>query len=188
VSLKYAVLGFLVLSPLTGYGLKKAFDSSVRHFWFADQSQIYRTLKLLVEEGLTDVEPLPAQEGPASKVYHITEAGSTELHRWLTTPLPPREEHDAFLVQFFFASALPDAEVVALLEREAALDRDLLAHYDQVARHSTPADGASPSRAQAFAFLTLEYGVRMTQAHLHWVEDAIAQLKRSPEAPSEQHS
>jgi PadR family transcriptional regulator, regulatory protein AphA len=44
MSLKYAILGFLSLAPLSGYDLKKSFDRSLGHLWPADQSQIYRTL------------------------------------------------------------------------------------------------------------------------------------------------
>ncbi len=47
MSLKHAILGFLELSPFSGYDLKKAFDGSVQHFWPADQAQIYRTLNQL---------------------------------------------------------------------------------------------------------------------------------------------
>ena len=49
MSLEYAILGFLNYHPYTGYDLKKIFDTSVRHFWPADQSQIYRTLARLTE-------------------------------------------------------------------------------------------------------------------------------------------
>jgi PadR family transcriptional regulator AphA len=34
------------------YGLKKAFDCSVQHFWTANRSWIYRELAVLHEEGL----------------------------------------------------------------------------------------------------------------------------------------
>ena len=47
MSLEYAILGFLNYLPLSGYDLKKMFDTSVQHFWPADQSQIYRTLARL---------------------------------------------------------------------------------------------------------------------------------------------
>jgi len=40
MSLQHAILGFLNYKSLTGYDLKKIFDTSVRHFWAADQSQI----------------------------------------------------------------------------------------------------------------------------------------------------
>ena len=56
MSLDHAILGFLNYHPYTGYDLKKIFDSSVQHFWPADQSQIYRTLNRLTEQGFAKME------------------------------------------------------------------------------------------------------------------------------------
>jgi len=172
MSLKHAILGFLSFQPFTGYDLKKAFDNSVQHFWSADQSQIYRTLDQIVEAGWAEVELVEQATRPNRKVYHLTEAGRAELYRWLTTPLAHREEHDPFLVQLFFASTLTDAEVESLLEREAVAAREELAVYEQI-RQRYPAT----VRAQAFAMLTLDYGLQSTQAHLDWIESALAQLR-----------
>jgi DNA-binding PadR family transcriptional regulator len=52
------VLGLLNLAPMTGYDLKKVFDSSISHFWAADKAQIYRTLTALVADGYATVEVL----------------------------------------------------------------------------------------------------------------------------------
>ncbi|MBK7448579.1 MAG: PadR family transcriptional regulator [Anaerolineales bacterium] len=54
MSLKHAILGFLSFKPFSGYELKKAFDSSVQHFWPANQSQIYRTLAELEGGGFVE--------------------------------------------------------------------------------------------------------------------------------------
>ena len=62
MSLKYAILGFLSYKSFSGYDLKKAFDNSVRHFWSANQSQIYRTLAQLDEEGLVAKEVIEREE------------------------------------------------------------------------------------------------------------------------------
>ncbi|MFN8595678.1 MAG: PadR family transcriptional regulator [Anaerolineae bacterium] len=173
MSLKHAILGFLSLQPFTGYDLKKAFDGSVRHFWSADQSQIYRTLDQIVEAGWAEVELVEQATRPNRKVYHVTPTGRAELQRWLTSPLAHREEHEPFLVQLFFASGLPDAEVEALLEREADDARAQLAVYEQI-RQQYPAT----SRQQAFVMLTLDYGIQSTQARLTWIEQVLAQLRR----------
>jgi len=88
MSLKHAILGFLSYKPLSGYDLKKAFDNSVRHFWPADQSQIYRTLAQLTAEGL--VERAADGEGPRDRhPYHITATGLSELRQWLVASSPP---------------------------------------------------------------------------------------------------
>ena len=146
---------------------------SVQHFWSADQSQIYRTLEQIVAAGWAEVELVEQQERPNRKVYHITRPGRAELRRWLTAPLVHREEHDPFLIQLFFASHLSDVEVEALLEREAAAAREQLATFDQIRQQFSPAS----SRTQAFTLLTLDYGIQSTQAHLTWIEAALAQVR-----------
>ena len=72
MSLKHAILGFLQYGPSTGYELKKVFDNSVQHFWPADQSQIYRTLVWLEEQGWVSMELIPQDDHPDRKVYSIS--------------------------------------------------------------------------------------------------------------------
>ena len=122
MSLEYAILGFLNYLPLSGYDLKKMFDSSVQHFWPADQSQIYRTLSRLMENGLVEMEKVPQDDRPDRKVYSITDAGRTELMKWLAGPTPMGEPRSAALVQVFFAGQLSDAE---FLEDEEKLKQRL---------------------------------------------------------------
>lgn len=76
MSLEFAILGFLNYHPYTGYDLKKIFNSSVRHFWSADQSQIYRTLANLTKRSLINMEKVLQDD---RKVYHITETGRNEV-------------------------------------------------------------------------------------------------------------
>ena len=83
MSLEYAILGFLNYRPLSGYDLKKVFDNSVRHFWPADQSQIYRTLAKLAEQGYVEQEIVRGLDRPDRKEYRITPAGQEALHTWL---------------------------------------------------------------------------------------------------------
>lgn len=173
MSLKHAILGFLSLAPLSGYDLKKAFDNSVRHFWYADQSQIYRTLTQIVDEGWAKVETIPQDERPNRKVYHLTKTGRQELDTWLRTPLPPEEEHNALLVQIFFASRLDNDDALAMLEREAARARAALAELKQVAQQTPNVN----SREQEFALLTLDYGIQANKFLVRWLERAIERLK-----------
>jgi PadR family transcriptional regulator AphA len=91
MSLEFAILGFLNYHPYTGYDLKKIFDTSVRHFWPADQSQIYRTLTQLTKKGYAEMEKVLQEDRPDRKVYHITKAGREALLAWLAGP-PPLDE------------------------------------------------------------------------------------------------
>jgi DNA-binding PadR family transcriptional regulator len=178
MSLEHAILGFLNYLPFSGYDLKKAFDTSVRHFWPADQSQIYRTLGRLANKGWADLEFIEQADRPDRKVYHITAAGREELQRWLSDPLPVKEHRNANLVQVFFAGQMNDDEVLAIFEREAERVRYILEHYDQVPAEAQPyVDMVGSSREAFFWFLTLECGTYMFRAQLAWLESVIERIK-----------
>ena len=178
MSLEYAILGFLNYHPYTGYDLKKIFDTSVRHFWSADQSQIYRTLARLMEQGHVAMEKVPQADRPDRKVYSITETGRAELLRWLASPPPLDEPHSAPLVQVFFAGNLSDAEILDKFEDFAGVMRQLLARYDAVPSALGPFEREITSpREHYFWMLTLDNGVRNMRANLEWAESIIAAIK-----------
>lgn len=175
LSLEHAILGFLQYRPLSGYDLKSYFDMSVRHFWPADQSQIYRTLSKLAERGLAEVEVIAQDDRPDRKVYHITEEGHEELLRWLTSSAQCKNNRVALLVQVFFAGHLTDEEVLAIFRSMAERTSQSL---EMLRNLPKPENAPGMSRDAFFWGLTLEYGLRMTAASLGWIEDVIARLER----------
>jgi DNA-binding PadR family transcriptional regulator len=178
MSLEYAILGFLNYHPYTGYDLKKIFDTSVQHFWPADQSQIYRTLSRLTEQGYVKMEKVPQEDRPERKVYHITEAGRTELINWLSGPPPFGESRSAPLVQVFFAGQLSDKEVLVKFENFAAILRADLAQYDQIPAMISPyQQEINLPREHFFWMLTLENGIRNMRANLEWAESVIERIR-----------
>ncbi len=178
MSLEYAILGFLNYHPYSGYDLKKIFDNSVRHFWPADQSQIYRTLSRLTEQGYARMEKIPQEDRPDRKVYHITEAGRADLLKWLAGPPPLGEPRSASLIQVFFAGQLSDQEILAKFEEVAAILRMVLAQYDQIPAALGPYQQEIDSpREHFFWMLTLENGIRSMRASLEWAESVIDRIK-----------
>lgn len=171
MSLKHAILGFLSFQSLSGYDLKKAFDRSVQHFWPANQSQIYRTLAKLNEDGLVEQEVVEREERLDLKLYHITPAGQDELHRWLSTPLPAADYREPFLIQLYFGSKLVDDELLAVLQHEIQGMQAKLAEFKQVYRLYQDQLATHPHpRAFFLSVLTLEYGLLNTQASLDWLK------------------
>jgi DNA-binding PadR family transcriptional regulator len=178
MSLEFAILGFLNYHPYTGYDLKKIFDTSVRHFWPADQSQIYRTLSKLTENSWVEMEKVPQDDRPDRKVYHITDSGRQELLRWLSGSPPMGEPRSAPLIQVFFAGQLSDEEIMAKFEGFAAIMRAVLAQYDQIPSQLGPYQQEITSpREHFFWLLTLDNGVRNMRANLEWAESVIEQIK-----------
>jgi DNA-binding PadR family transcriptional regulator len=178
MSLDHAILGFLNYLPLSGYDLKKMFDNSVQHFWPADQSQIYRTLARLTEQGQIEMEKVAQDSRPDRKVYHITDAGRQELLSWLEG-LPPMEPNrSASLVQVFFLGQLPDAEILAKFEGFAAMMGAILEVYNQIPEKLNEYAHLVGSPREAFFWnLTLDLGLRTMRADLEWAESIIEQIK-----------
>jgi len=180
MSLEFAILGFLNYHPYSGYDLKKIFDTSIRHFWPADQSQIYRTLSRLTEQGFAGMEKVPQDDRPDRKLYHITDPGRRELLKWLAGPPPLGESRSASLIQVFFAGQLSDEEILAKFEGYAAMMRLILAQYDQVPAQITPfQEEIGSPREHFFWMLTLDNGIRSMRASLEWAEDVIKRIKNN---------
>jgi len=184
MSLKHAILGFLSYTPLSGYDLKKAFDSSVQHFWPADQSQIYRTLSQLVVEGLA--ERAAGGEGPRDRhTYAITDAGQAELRRWLATPLPPQDDRNPFLIQVFFAANLGAEEALAIVEAHRAQIRQQAAMFAALYEHALAQHPVAPSpEAYFFSLLTLEYVLSLVPGYLRWLDSAVDRIRRGDSTPA----
>jgi PadR family transcriptional regulator, regulatory protein AphA len=178
MSLEYAILGFLSYKPFSGYDLKKIFDNSVRHFWFADQSQIYRTLARLTEKGWAEVEVVEGIDRPDRKVYRVTSEGQKELRSWLVGAFPVDTPHSAPLIQVFFAGQLTDEEILAKFTEAAAIFRGILERYDQVPRQIEEYIQMVDSPREAyFWLLTLDLGIRTMQVQLEWAEEVIQKIQ-----------
>lgn len=178
MSLKHAILGFLSFLPLSGYDLKKAFDNSVQHFWPANQSQIYRTLAELEEQGMVTKEVIEREERLDMKIYHVTEAGRAELHGWLTTPQPERDDREPFLIQVYFGGQISDDELLKVMRHKLKETEERLSLYESVYQmvQNTPRTIPDP-RANFLAILTLEAGYVNNQSIAAWLRSAIERIE-----------
>ena len=173
MGLRHAVLGLLSLRPMTGYELKKAFDNSVNHFWSADQSQIYRTLSGLVDDGLATRSTVLHDDRPNSHPHTLTGAGATELDRWLTAPLVNPPVREPFLVRLYFADRLPIAEIRRLVASRRQERVERLAALEVIDIPDRPDDVTYVLR-QA----TLSNGLAHVRAELAWLDDLDQHLDR----------
>ena len=83
------------------------------------------------------------------------------------------------MIQVFFAGQLSDEEILAMFKREAEPLRALLARYDEVPQDIAPfVETVGSPREAFFWMLTLEYGIRMAQAALEWMESVIQRIEQ----------
>jgi PadR family transcriptional regulator, regulatory protein AphA len=186
MSLEYAILGFLNYHPYTGYDLKKIFDTSVRHFWSADQSQIYRTLTHLSELSYVKMDKIPQEDRPDRKVYSITETGRKSFLNWLANPPILGESRSAPLIQVFFAGNLRDEEILAKFKEFAGIMRAILSQYEKVPGMILPyQQEISSPREHFFWMLTLENGISNMRANLEWAESVIDRINKGQIPPKQ---
>ncbi|WP_147915240.1 PadR family transcriptional regulator [Ruania zhangjianzhongii] len=165
------ILGFLSIGPMTGYDLKRHFDSSAAYFWSADKAQIYRTLASLVDDGLAETEVVPGDGAPDRILHRITPAGQSALDAWLASPLDRQPERDPFLARMFFAG--DDAERVRRLvtARRTAVD-SFVQELEQVRADAPPLDrGENP--AAWLRIQTLEHGIAAGRHELAWLDSLL---------------
>jgi PadR family transcriptional regulator AphA len=94
----YAILGHLAMQPWTMYDLAAQMRRNVHYFFPRAESQVYAEPKNLVKLGLATADTETTGKR-ARTVYAITEAGRTELGRWLASPVSkgPQLEFEAML-------------------------------------------------------------------------------------------
>ena len=178
MSLKHALLGFLNYGPHTGYELKKVFDISVAHFWNAELSQIYPSLKALEAEGLVDMNVEVQADRPNRKVYSITDDGRRELIEWLGIPAESDQVREPLLVKLFFGSSLARKDLLAVLQKRAEDLRQTIAkcHHGAGAVKSL-ARVIGLEREGLFWELTMDAELKHCEAALDWTEQAIRRIE-----------
>ncbi len=175
MSLAHAILGFLRRGSQTGYALKnERFDRSVAYFWPGDQTQIYKTLDKLVEQGFATSEVEIQLDRPNRKVYSITKSGKVELENWLSVPVEPPVYRDPLLVQIFFSDFV-DSE--AILEVLASAREKHAAILNQLQAIKIPKSGKCATREELSGRLTLDLGLKSKQAYVEWIDEATEAIK-----------
>jgi DNA-binding PadR family transcriptional regulator len=177
MSLKYALLGFINTIPdLTGYDLKKYFDASVRFYWPATQSQIYRTLEELYSEGLVSQKIINQEDKPNKKIYSITKKGEKRLKDWLKKPAElPAIRHE-LLLKISYAAILPKEDIISLLQKykQAVLER--LQTYQN--NNHDIIDAYASNEMEKFLWqFCLDNGLVYYQGELGLIEKAISSLQ-----------
>ena len=182
MSLRHALLGLLTQRPMTGYELKQFFDSSVQHFWNAELSQIYPTLKGLEENGFVEKHVEVQDARPNRKVYEITEGGREEFLRWVRAPQPPADLRDPFMIKVFFGTEVPVEDMLVLMRRQMEEHQKVLAFSETVllSRINEAARHEKFSRAhQLWWTLTLEMAMAYRRTYIEWCEKSMALLEQA---------
>src|SRR5690606_22483092 len=121
-------------------------------------------------------------DNPNKKIYHVSEAGRAELHRWLTTPVPIPPVREGWLGQVFFGGHVTNAEIIAVLETYlAGLTTDLQAVEDVMTELDAQYDLSQAPRKERFHLLLLEWGIAAQRTEIEHIQLLIDRIKQFPE-------
>lgn len=129
----YVVLGLIALrGPSTSYELKRAVAHSVGFFWPFPHAQLYAEPERLTEAGLLSVRR--ESDGRRRRTYAITEAGRSELGRWLAQPAGEQLQlRNVAEIKLFFGELAEPQDLQALAQEQIEMHRRRLIELDDIA-------------------------------------------------------
>jgi len=176
--LKHGILGLLNYHPMTGYEIMIVFRDSLRFFWNAQTSQIYRELQTLEAKGWVDKTPVPQQRKPDKNIYAITPEGHDELLRWLSEGMPELSSRNHILMKVFFLGERSPEENIRYFEGLKEYYAILLQSLDMAQEHIGQYRNTIDNEGRtAYWEMTVDFGRRNMKMYMDWAQSCINRLK-----------
>ncbi|QPS71822.1 PadR family transcriptional regulator [Lactococcus garvieae] len=175
--LSYIILGLLKHEPLTGYDLKKNFESEVGEFWQANTGQIYPTLRKLFDAEAVDYDVEIVGAKLKKKKYHITDKGCEMFDQWIQTPAELYAfQKDEFMLRLYFLKNADDVRLIDLINEEIEVHKKKLNYLLQ--RQKLVFGGDDPEEKNGH-FLVLDFAIQRENFRLDWLKSIKkSQVKR----------
>ncbi len=178
VILKHGILGLLNYHPMTGYEIMLVFRDSLRFFWSAQTSQIYRELQTLETKGWVGKTPVPQQSKPDKNIYAITPEGHDELLRWLSDGMPELSSRSHILMKVFFLGERGPEENIRYFEALKEYCGALLESLDMAQGNIGQYRALIDDRGRAAYWeMTVDFGRRNMKMYMDWTQSCIDRLK-----------
>jgi DNA-binding PadR family transcriptional regulator len=172
---RYALLGLLSITPMSGYDMKKFTDISLGYFWSENYGHIYPILKKLEKEGLIGKHTERTRGKPDRNVFRLTAKGEKELDAWLGLPAEKHPIRDEFLLKLFFGGRIPRAAVEEKLLKEREQIEAYLAELKALETRVS-ADYAGKEDLP-YWLMTLDFGKAFAKMIRDWCGDCLVKLK-----------
>lgn len=174
MSVRQGLLAILTQGPCYGYQLRHEFDRRTGAVWPLNVGQIYNTLERLERDGLV-------HRGAADEHGHvywaITESGTSEVARWLSSPVERGQgTRDELAIKLAIAATLPgvDAAAAILVQRSACV------HQLEELRSARAGREASDSPEALARALVIDSLIFTAEAELRWLDHTSDALDRHP--------
>ncbi len=155
-----SLLGFLHEGPMTGWDLVAVAQQRIGDFWSLTQSQVYRELATMGDEGLVAAGERGSRD---KRPYTITSAGRSAFRDWVEEI--PGDETIRFplLLTLAFGRHLPSGRLATMLEQHRLIHSERLRAY-RIQLEEVQALG------DPYALATLDFGITYEAAVLDWFD------------------
>ncbi|HBA68162.1 MAG TPA: PadR family transcriptional regulator [Lachnospiraceae bacterium] len=180
--LKHGILGLLNYHDMTGYEIMTVFRDSLRFFWSAQTSQIYRELQGLEKKNWVDKTYVPQQGKPDKNVYTITEAGKEELIQWLADDNLGLQTKSPLLMKTFFMGERSREENIRYFYSLIKYCEIFLKSLDPIPEYIEAYANYLPDKGKALYWeMTVDYGRRNMRMLIEWAQSCMERLENNRE-------
>ena len=177
MSLEHILLGMLQKS-CSGYDLRQEFEQGAKHFWSAELSQIYPTLKRMEKRGWLESRLEASPKGPDRRVYERTRAGREVLHEWLRSGPVVGNDRLAYIGQLIFMGELKDLEATLEFIQQLREEFDAVLSLLSSAVEDYQDEKSQRSLDDFHSMLSLRMGVASLQAKVDCCDELITTIKK----------
>ena len=174
-----AILSLIAQQPRHGYEIEQVIEErGMREWTEVGFSSIYYLLKKLEHKRYVKAQLVPAERGPARKVYHITQAGEKAVNEAALEALSnPHRCYQPFLLGL---AILPRIKLKDALESLDEYRKALKVRWESI-RVSLERQRPLPYYVEAM----FDYSLAMVSTELEWVETFIQQLQSLEDEPED---
>ena len=165
---------------MTGYDINRYFKSSIAFFWHAQTSQIYKELNNCLKENWVENDIIYQSDKPNKKVYHITEEGRLELHKWLADAdlSEVMKYKNPLLIKVFFSSNIDIDQTMRMLEKYKQECSAIIDGMNEDIAKLPEFEAYAQKENESFYWgMTMTYGFMYYQNEIKWANWCIDKLK-----------
>jgi DNA-binding PadR family transcriptional regulator len=194
MSLKHAIVGFLLERPMHGYELKRALSPALAREGHVNDGVLYPILRRLEHDGLVTKKIVAGDHRPDRHVLHPTKKAERWFAAWLENA---DDEHELVTYDFFighpflekcmFFHRLAPADVRAKLAAQKQSGEAKLASFEAIRR------GMVERHVDPYRIAILDLGIAQHREKLRWLDelarDPLRRPRRTPKRrqPSKDH-
>ncbi|WP_067686512.1 PadR family transcriptional regulator [Nocardia jejuensis] len=153
-----SLLGFLHQGDMSGWDLVALAQDRIGDFWTITQSQVYRELGTMHQNGMVDKGEAGARDRTP---YRITESGREAFAEWIARDPGAETIRVPLLLTLSFGEFVDPHR----LDRIIAANRTV--HEQRLAKYLS---GHDEEKTSAFERTTLDFGIRYERAVLEWFD------------------